>query len=186
MFVRRGYGATSVADILESADVSRGAMYHHFSSKQDVFAAVFVQTSTTAIRRSAAQVPADATPLQALVAACLAWLTVATEPSVAQILFVDGPVALGWERCRSLEEAASLGVMRAGIAAAVDSGEIDVSSIDLVARLLNALLAEAALSLQSTTSPSCREEAAEAITAMIGGLATQPTRPSEQRHRVQR
>ena len=36
-FTERGYDATSVTDICATADVSKGAFYHHFPSKQAVF-----------------------------------------------------------------------------------------------------------------------------------------------------
>lgn len=36
-FAQNGYDSTSVAEICERAGVSKGAFYHHFPSKQDVF-----------------------------------------------------------------------------------------------------------------------------------------------------
>jgi AcrR family transcriptional regulator len=168
-FLAFGYDHTSVSQILEVAGVSRGAMYHHFASKQDVFAAVFMQTSADAVRQAAARASAKQSPLDALIAGCLAWLEVVSEPAITSILLVDGPNALGWERCRSLEEATSLGVMRASITAAVENGEMTVPSIDTTARLLNAVLAEAALN-QRTTDSRARADSAALIESMIRGL----------------
>ena len=37
VFGREGYGEASVDDILEEAGISRGAFYHHFANKQEVF-----------------------------------------------------------------------------------------------------------------------------------------------------
>ncbi len=37
LFSRRGYDATGVAEICQVAGVSKGAFYHHFSSKHSVF-----------------------------------------------------------------------------------------------------------------------------------------------------
>jgi len=171
-FTERGYDETSVADILESAGVSKGAMYHHFAAKEDVFAAVFVRTSAKAIRRAATAQQDEATALEALIAGCLGWLDVVTEPGFAQVLLMDGPAVLGWQRCRLLEEATSLGVMRKAIAGAVDAGEIVVSSIDVAAKLINAVLAEAALGLASFTPGADRSDVAKTVVAMINGMAT--------------
>jgi len=174
-FADRGYDETSVAEILESADVSRGAMYHHFAAKDDVFAAVFVRTSANAIRLAATDQRDEATALEVLTAACLRWLEVVTEPEFAQVLLVDGPAVLGWERCRVLEEATSLGVMRNAIAATVDAEEVEVPSIDVAARLINAVLAEAALGLVSAPSRANRSAVARTVVAMIGGIAATRT-----------
>ncbi len=37
LFAKRGYAATSVADICQQAGVTKGAFYHHFATKQQVF-----------------------------------------------------------------------------------------------------------------------------------------------------
>jgi AcrR family transcriptional regulator len=169
LFAARGFEQTSIADILELAGISRGALYHHFAAKEDVFAAVFVETSSASIRKAAARIPPDAAPLDALIAGCLGWLDAVKDPAIHRILFIDGPAALGWERARILEEATSLRLMRVGIVRAVEAQEIEVSSVDLAARLLNGLLAEAALMLQGT-SASRRRDVRALVTAMVKGL----------------
>ncbi len=172
LFAERGFEQTSVADILELAGISRGALYHHFAAKSDVFAAVFVITSSAAIRQAARQVPLEATPVDALVAGCLGWLDAVKDPAIHRILFVDGPSALGWERARTLEEATSLGVMRAAMTRAVEAGEIAVPSVDVSARLLNGLLAEAAMTLRGA-SAARRRDVRAVVAAMVKGLRAQ-------------
>jgi AcrR family transcriptional regulator len=169
LFAERGFEQTSVADILELAGISRGALYHHFSAKEDVFAEVFVMTSSAALRRAVERVPPDAAPLDALVAGCLSWLDAVKDPAIHRILFVEGPTALGWERVRTLEEATSLRLMRAGVRRAVEAKEITVPSADLSARLLNGLLAEAALTLQGA-SAARRRDVRALVAAMVKGL----------------
>ena len=171
LFANQGYEATSVSDILDAAALSRGAMYHHFKSKEDVFAAVFVQTSSDAIRQAATRVSAALSPRASLVAGCLGWLDAVDDPKMRQILLVDGPVALGWERARLLEEATSLGVMRACIRRAVPAGRLDAASVDLAARFLSAALTEAALGL-GRRDRAKRRRTGELLTAMINGLCT--------------
>ena len=171
-FAARGYVETTVTEILEAAGVSRGAMYHHYKSKEDVLAAVFLKASSEAIQAAIASVPGNLSPKDALIAGVIAWLDEATTPAVAQILLVEGPAGLGWARSRTLEEQTSLGLMRASITAAVDSGELYVSSVDAAARLVNALAAEAAVSLHAEPSSEVREQMAHTITAMINGLGT--------------
>lgn len=174
LFIRDGYDETSIADILEATSLSRGAVYHHFDSKQSIFEAVFVETSADAIRRSGERIRVGASPLDRLIEGCLGWLQIAAEPEIARILFVEGPSAIGWERCRALEEATSLGVVRRGIGDAmehaVEQERQSVVAMTVAARLLNALLAEAALSLQATSSTRERKEAEAMITATIRAM----------------
>ena len=167
-FAARGYEHVSVADILRAAGVSRGALYHHFAGKADVFAAVFVTVATDAIRAAARHIPRDASSGTALRAGCLGWLDVVDDPAIGQILFVDAPNALGWERARALEELFSLGVVRRGIAAAIRAGELAPVPVDLAARMINAMLTEAALVVrQGAAAP---EEAAAVVSSLFDSL----------------
>ncbi|AWZ00174.1 transposon Tn10 TetC protein [Rhodobiaceae bacterium] len=145
LFVTQGFEGTSTDDILAAAGVSRGAMYYHFPTKRDVFEAVFVATSDGAILRSGRAAKKSDSPLESLINACLSWLKEVRKPQIATILIDQAPQVLGWERARDLEAETSLGLMTAGLKAANEAGEIDVPSIELSARFLNAVLAEAAL-----------------------------------------
>ncbi len=167
-----GFEDTHTGDILASAGVSRGAMYHHFQSKRDVFEAVFITVSDETIARSALDRSAGPSPLEDLIEACLAWLRVAREPEVAAILLDEGPQVLGWKRARDLEEQSSLGVMKRGLERAIEAGEIQVGSLDLTARLVNALVAEIALSaLHADPAPRAQEQEL-ALRAFLSGLRT--------------
>ncbi|MEM9516790.1 MAG: helix-turn-helix domain-containing protein [Actinomycetota bacterium] len=151
-FTRDGWEATSIAEILDDAGVSRGALYHHFDSKEDVFAAVFSDVSADAVAHANAAARPGQTPLTSFLAGCRAWLSIVRRPDVAQVLLIDGPTALGWERCRALEQATSLHVTEAGIRAATRAGEISPPSTRAAALLVNALLAEAALASLATAA----------------------------------
>ena len=170
-FGAQGFTATPISEILADADVSRGALYHHFETKEDVFAAVFLATSNDAIRTAVAGVPRGASPREALLAACTGWLEAIGDPVTGRILLDDGVAVLGWGRSRTLEGATSLGVMRSGLAAAVESGELDIPDVELAARLINAVLAEAALGLGPRPTKKKRERAVATVTAMIDGFA---------------
>lgn len=145
LFSTKGYDATTTAEILAEAGVSRGAMYHHFETKAEVFEAVFTDVSDRAIHRSTAGREHRDSPFEDLIVACLAWLDEVRAPEVATILLDQGPQVLGWERARELESRTSLALMKAALTRAAAAGEIEVRSVDLTARLLNAVLAEAAL-----------------------------------------
>ncbi len=144
-FAREGYEGAHTNEILAHAGLSRGALYHHFQSKQDLFEAVFVAVSNESIERAAKYGLRSDSPLENLIRACLAWLRAVKQPEVAAIVLDQGPQVLGWKRARELESKSSLGLVKESLERADQANELQVSSIELTARLINALLAEVAL-----------------------------------------
>ena len=125
-FVTIGYEPTSTEQIRQLAGVSRGAMYHHFGSKRDLFEAVFEEVAVDAIRQAISEADTDESPLGQLTAASLAWLRVVRDRQVATILIEQAPNVLGWRQARAVEERTTLGLMRGALDRAVAAGEIDV------------------------------------------------------------
>lgn len=144
-FTTDGYEGTHTDNILERAGVSRGAMYHHFPSKRDVFEAVYVTLVEESIAHAVQAGTDNLSPLEELIRSCHAWLRLVRKPDVATILIEQGPQVLGWKKARDLEAKASLAPMQNAIARACDAGELEVPSVEVTALLINALLAELAL-----------------------------------------
>ncbi len=144
-FVTDGYEDTHTGAILERAGVSRGALYHHFASKRDVFEAVYVSIVEETVAHALRTRSASDSPLEELLAASSAWLRFVRKPAVARVLLDLGPQVLGWKRARQIEAEASLAPMRRSLERARAAGEIEVPSVEVTALLINALLAEAAL-----------------------------------------
>lgn len=173
LFVRDGYEATTTAKILDAAGVSRGAMYHHFASKEDVFAAVYEAVSSSALARAARDGRHRGGPRRALVSGCLAWLEEVSRPEVARILFDLGPSALGWARCRGIEDGYSVRLLRRSIEAVSEAESPPVVSVDLAVRLINASLGELALVMVHPDAPSTPPTAVElraAVEALVDGV----------------
>ena len=169
LFAEQGYEATSTQQILEAAGTSRGALYHHFETKQAIFEAVFERVSKEAITR-ASRGAARGSALETLTRACLRWLREVRRPEVSAILIEQGPPVLGWKRARDLEARSSLGLVTRSLEAAVESGELTLESVELGARFLNAALAEAALASIHGGTGIPRRTLERAITQLIEGL----------------
>lgn len=140
-----GYDDSSTERIRLKAGVSRGAMYHHFESKRDIFEAVFLEVSDETIRLAVRHGSDGTSPLDQLTDTCLAWLREVRRPEIAIILLELAPQVLGWERARDLEAATSLALIIAALERGMTPAQIDAGSVELTARLLNAVLTEAAL-----------------------------------------
>lgn len=169
-FATDGYDETSTERIREQAGVSRGAMYHHFASKREIFEAVFREVSAETIQGAIRQGGGGASRLESLTRTCLAWLREVQDPHAAAILLDQGPQVLGWEYARDLEAESSLGLMEAALRQASEAGEIDVGSIPLTARLLNAILAEAALIAANDAPATDAAELEQSIRRFIEAL----------------
>ena len=169
LFAEQGYESTSTQQILDAAGTSRGALYHHFATKQAIFEAVFERVSNEAIAR-ALRGTTSGSALEALTRSCLNWLREVRRPEVGAILIEQGPQVLGWKRARDLEAQTSLGLVTQSLEAAVESGELSLQSVELSARFLNAALGEAALaSIHGGTGISQRA-VERAIRQLIEGL----------------
>ncbi len=170
LFAARGYEATSTDAILEASAISRGALYHHFATKQAIFEAVFQRVSDAAIERAMRGAPQSDSPLETLVQVCLRWLREVRKPAVAAIVIQQGPQVLGWKRARDLEARTSLGLMVRAIEQAESAGEVEVESPELAARFVNAVLAEAALASLHRRPRISNAAVERSIRRMIEGL----------------
>lgn len=104
-FVTDGYTRTSIAQIATHARVTKGAVYHHFPDKESLFAAVmdyFNEAALTQVYEAVAQHPGA--PWEAALAGLEAALDVCMDPVAARIIYIEGPVGLGWSRWRDSEE----------------------------------------------------------------------------------
>ena len=120
----------------------------------------------------AARSHSDAWPR--LRAGCQAFLVACSDEGVRQILLTDAPSVLGWASFRELDARHGLGLLRAGIQAAMDSGAIQAGPVDLIAHMLVAALDEAALVVGRATEPdAARQDAALIVDRMLAGIAGQ-------------
>jgi AcrR family transcriptional regulator len=175
LFAERGYAATSVEDIARAARVTRGALYHHFAGKRDVFEAVFEELETATIPRLLPADGADEDPWALLLAGFDGVLEVALEPTYQRIALVDAPAVLGWARWRELAEHHVLGLLREVLAGLMSAGLLRPQPPDLLARLLLAALVEAALTIASAPDQDrARSEASLLLRDLLEGLRAQP------------
>ena len=108
----RGYGAVSTPEIAEAAGVTRGAMYHQFPDKTALFISVLEAVETDVMERLAATVAGarPKTPADTLHAAADAWIDIASEPEVRQLVLLDAPSVLGWAGFREISLRYGLGL----------------------------------------------------------------------------
>ena len=144
LFAEQGYAETSTPEIVKAADVTRGALYHHFDGKEALFRAVAeveAQAVTQAIE-AAAQVPGG----EGLEAGSRAFFAALAVPGRARILLVDGPAVLGAAAMDEIDAGGGRGALRAGLAAAgtdLDAARLDAWAVGMSAAFDRAALAVA-------------------------------------------
>ncbi|MEU5876257.1 TetR/AcrR family transcriptional regulator [Spirillospora sp. NPDC047279] len=174
LFGQDGYGEVSTVAIADAAGVSRGAMYHQFTDKRDLFEAVFedVERSLVETIGSAVAASGSTDPLDHLIVGCLAWLDASSEPEVQRIALLDAPAVLGWARWREIELRHTIGLVEATLAAAVEAGRIRDQAIRPLALVIVGAVDEAAQYLANFgDSPQEERDIRSVIEQLIAGLA---------------
>ena len=144
-FLKRGFEQTTVQSVLTETGLSKGAMYHHFRSKSEIIEALYEHESRSAIAKVFAVPTENTSALSRLKSAYLEWTKIVKDPNIASILFEIGPAAIGEQRAREIEDAASRQSIKRLLDKAIEAGEIAPPDPNLLISLLNALVAEAAL-----------------------------------------
>jgi AcrR family transcriptional regulator len=138
LFAADGYAATGTEAILDGAGVKRGALYHHFRDKADLFEAVCRELAAETTEAIGAAAASEATAHGALVAGSLAWFDAMLRPDVRRILVIEAPGVLGWERWNALDREHGFGLLERGVIAALAEGSIRFSGeAGILALMLN-------------------------------------------------
>jgi AcrR family transcriptional regulator len=158
LFADRGYAHVGTEEIVRAAGVTRGALYHQFRDKEELFAAVVEQVEQelaqrTGVAAMAGQQPGAPDPLAELRTGAQAWLEACTEPEIQRIVLLDGPAVLGWERWREIGMRYSIGLVEAVLQAAIELGQLPPQPVRPLAHVLMGAIDEAALYVATAEDP---------------------------------
>jgi AcrR family transcriptional regulator len=172
LFGERGYGAVGTEEIVARAGVTRGALYHQFTDKRDLFRAVLEALEEEVIARLGEQVVAKASSAaEALAATMSAWLDVCDEPDVQRIMLLDAPGVLGWDEWREIGHRYALGEAMGLLEAAMEAGDLARQPVRPLAHVVVGALDEAALYVaRAEDRPRARAEMTSVLERLIAGL----------------
>ncbi|WP_433311280.1 TetR/AcrR family transcriptional regulator [Micromonospora sp. CA-269861] len=170
LFATRGYQGVGLAEIVSAAGVTKGALYHHFASKVELFQAVLTQVQQEVGDRVAAIADAQPDPWSRLTAGCQAFLTASADPEFQRIMLIDGPAVLGWHEWRALDEAASGRHLADALADLIAAGMIAPQPVAPLSHLLSGAMNEAALWLAGSTDPADLAATQVALSRLIDAL----------------
>jgi AcrR family transcriptional regulator len=162
---QRGYAAVSTPEIAQAAGVTRGAMYHQYANKTELFLAVIEALETEVIGRLIADVTAakPSTPAETLHITADAWLQIAVEPDIRQLMLLDAPSVLGWAGFREISQRYGLGMTEQLLSAAIDAGELRRQPVRPLATVMLGALDEAAMSIANADDPAQEQRHVRAV-----------------------
>src|SRR5215471_6318510 len=164
LFGARGYANVGTEEIVRAAGVTRGALYHQFRDKADLFAAVAEELEAEIAERIVGGVAdAVADPVDALRAGAQLFLEACAEPEVERIILLDAPAVLGWEAWRDLAGRYGLGLVQLALQTAMDAGAISAQPVAPLAHVLIGALDECALYIARAEDPAAAREQCAAI-----------------------
>jgi AcrR family transcriptional regulator len=174
LFAAQGYDGTSIEAVLAESGVSRGSLYHHFPGKDALFLAVMEEVGVRSAQPVLDAMRDAPDPVAALRAGSLGWIRLAGDPVVQQIMLIDAPAVLGWQRWRDLDERSTLGFIRAALEYAAETGSIERPHVDSFAHIVLAAANEVALMIARAADPAAALRSGESafgefLDRLLGG-----------------
>lgn len=174
-FAAHGYAAAPLDDLVRAAGLTKGALYHHFGSKQGLFMAVVEALDADIMAKVRQALPARSPSRGAFLQACRIWLEATLDPGVRRILLLDCPAVLGHRATRDLDAATSIQPLMQALGELRAAGELRAVDAEATAHLLNGALYDAALWIGENARPAeALERAMKALELLVSGLAPAP------------
>jgi AcrR family transcriptional regulator len=174
LFAKRGYAGAGTEQIVKRARVTRGALYHHFADKRDLFRAVVEALEVELVERIAAALASESPddPIESMKLAVRTFLDSALDPGRGRITLIEAPSVLGWAEWREIDARYGLGLASAALEAAMAAGRIPRQPVAPLAGIFVAALGEAGIIVATADDPgAARAEVEAALELLIDGMA---------------
>jgi AcrR family transcriptional regulator len=174
LFAAQGFAEVALEAIVRAAGVTRGALYHHFADKTELFAAVFEQVEGEVAARMGEAIAASnqTDPVEVMRLGAGFWLDACSDPEVQRIVLVDAPAVLGWTRWTEIGNRYNIGLVRALLADAVATGRIPAQPIEATALTLLGAMREVTLYVaRAEDHDQARQEAGAVMNRLIQALS---------------
>ena len=170
LFATKGFASVATEEIVRRSGVTRGALYHHFKDKKDLFRSVFEDLEKELTERIASAVQGESDPWRQQKRGWETYLDICSEPAVQRIA-VDAPSVLGWQAWREISDTYGGALVRAGIQNLIDAGLIKAQPVEPLARMLLGALHEAGLVIAGAKDvKATRAEIGASIERLLSGL----------------
>ncbi|HEX4559874.1 MAG TPA: TetR family transcriptional regulator [Mycobacterium sp.] len=176
LFAEHGFSEVALETIVRAAGVTRGALYHHFADKTELFAAVFerVEGEVAARMGDAISAAGETDPLEVMKLGAGFWLDACSDPEVQRIVLVDAPAVLGSSRWSEIGNRYNIGLVRALLTSAIETGRIPRQPVEATALTMLGAMREATLYIaRAEQHDQARQDASAVVDRLIDALAAQ-------------
>lgn len=171
LFTRQGYAGTSLDEIVTGAEVTKGALYHHFRGKQDLYAAVVTAVEDDAREQVRARVAGVDDPWERALVGLREFLAVARSDEYRRIVILEGPAVLGYERFREQEESSAFGLVRDVVTGLLAPYDLTDSTLVAFTHLFLGAVSATGSSVSLAADPEQAADDAEgAIVLVLAGI----------------
>jgi AcrR family transcriptional regulator len=171
LFNQKGYAEASTDELVRRARVTKGALYHHFTSKQELYQAVVEETEREVVTRMEAAAEACLDPRERLRTMCREYLDACLDHNLARILVIEAPVVLGWKAWCNIAQANEVAALAKRLSESVAPGNVDREPLETIAQvLLGALTTGARVIATAPDSVAARSQVDETIERLLRGL----------------
>lgn len=170
LFAQKGYADSSTDEVVRRAKVTKGALYHHFSNKLELYRAVVEDMERELVSNMAAAAEGAPTAQKKLEAACRAYLNACLDSSLTRILVLEAPVVLGWKDWCALAHQHEIAALAAYLESVVAKSTTGERPLEMAHVLLGALNTAARVIAQADDPQKARAEVEGTIDRLLNGL----------------
>lgn len=171
LFASEGYSDTQLDDVVRSAGVTKGALYHHFRGKADLFRAVFEREQRRLAKVVSEAYKRQRDPWKGFFAGCRTLMEAQLDPGVQRITLLDAPSVLGWEPMREIGSRYCLRMVKKGLEEAVAAGQMTPRPIEPIAHLVFGALCEGAMMVaRADDQPAAAKRVLTELSTLLSGF----------------
>ena len=173
LFAADGFADVALETIVRAAGVTRGALYHHFADKTELFAAVFerVEGEVAAQMGEAIAAANQTDPVEIMRLGAGFWLDACSDPEIQRIVLVDAPGVLGWTRWTEIGNRYNIGMVRGLLTNAIETGRIPQQPVEATAMTILGAMREVTMYVaRAEDHDLARQEAGAVMDRLIHAL----------------
>lgn len=170
-FTEHGYADVTLESLVHEANLTRGAVYHHFRNKKELFRIVLEDVQREVAERIEQAASTSEDLWQQLYLGCRAFVMAAVEERNRRIMLIDGPAILGWDVWREMDRSHSMRLLRGQLEIMQDHGYFQAVPLDAMTHFISGGLNETALWLANESSrPDALDESMKVLGVFLEGL----------------
>lgn len=170
-FTEKGYANVALEEMVKEANLTRGAIYHHFKNKTGLFSAVFEDVQKEIAEHIEKEAMKSEDLWQQLLDGCRAFLMAASDMRNHKVLLIDGPAVLGWDTFRKMDQKYSMSLLKAQLQLMQEHKLIKSVSPDSLTHCLSGAMNEAVLWIaEHPDQQQAINEVMETLESFLEGL----------------